>query len=209
MTAASQHDDQNRFRRRLMAPILLIALIWLVSFVFLSGAIRWPGLGVMPRELHGLWGILWMPFLHGSVAHLVSNTMGLLVLGLLISTRGRGYFWAITASISMLTGVGVWIIGQSGVHIGASGLVFGFFGFLVVRGFYDERLSSLLVALAVLVFYGGIIWGVLPTDGRVSWEAHLCGLIAGSFIARLLHGRSPTTSRLRRSTETGRAGRRR
>lgn len=188
MTVSSAPDPQSQFRRRLAAPLLLIAAIWVTSFAFLSGAVFWPGLGVMPRELHGLWGVLWMPFIHGSVAHLVSNTTGLLVLGLLVCTRGRGYFWTVTLSISLLTGVGVWLIGQSGVHIGASGLVFGFFGFLVVRGFYDERLSSLLVALAVLLFYGGLIWGVLPSEGRVSWEAHLCGLIAGGFIARMIHG---------------------
>ena len=85
-------------------------------------------------------------------------------------------------------GVGVWAFGRSAIHIGASGLVFGYFGYLVARGWYERKISSILVAIVVIVLYGGLIVGVLPTPGLVSWEAHLFGLLSGVMAARYQRG---------------------
>ena len=83
-----------------------------------------------------------------------------------------------------LGGAGVWVFGRSSIHIGASGLVFGYFGYLVARGWHERRFGSILVAIVVIVLYGGLIFGVLPVPGLVSWEGHLFGLIAGVLVAR-------------------------
>ena len=89
-----------------------------------------------------------------------------------------------TLFVVLLGGAGVWLAARGGSHIGASGLVFGYFGYLVARGWYDRRIVSILIAIVVMVVYGGLLFGVLPTGGRVSWEGHLTGLIAGVLVAR-------------------------
>ena len=177
-----------RFGKRSVAPLQLVAVVWGSSLLLLSGTVDWPWPGVIPGERDGLWGLLFMPFVHASWVHLVSNTSGLLILGLLLGAGGRAYFWGVSLAISVLTGLGVWLFGAPGLHIGASGLVFGYFGFLIVRGFFDQSLTSLSIAFAVALVYGGLIWGVLPAEGPVSWEAHLSGLVAGALVARVLHG---------------------
>ena len=85
----------------------------------------------------------------------------------------------------MVGGVAVWGLGRTAIHVGASGLVFGYFGYLLAKGWYDRKPSSILIAIAVLLLYGGLIFGIIPTRGFISWEAHLFGLIAGLLAARL------------------------
>ena len=114
----------------------------------------------------------------------MSNAITFLGLGGLIGLRGRLVLLRVSLFIIILGGVGVWAFGRPAIHLGASGLVFGYFGFLVARGWYERRLGSIFVAIAVIILYGGLIMGVLPTPGLVSWEAHLFGLIAGVLAAR-------------------------
>jgi membrane associated rhomboid family serine protease len=161
-------------------------LIWITSIFeiyFYRGYII-PAL--IPRTMDGLWGILTMPLVHGSMKHLICNTVPLLVFGWLILNRGVDYFIKTTTVVLLLGGLLVWIFAREAAHIGASGLVFGYFGFLVARGFYDKSIRSVVITLAIIFFYGGIIWGVLPTARFISWEAHLFGLIAGVIAARHL-----------------------
>ena len=129
--------------------------------------------------MDGLWGIPLAPFLHGGFGHALSNTVPLLMLGGLVAARGWQTLLGVTLFVVLLGGAGVWLVARGASHIGASGLVFGYFGYLVARGWYDRRIVSILIAVVVIVVYGGLIFGVLPTDGRVSWEGHLTGLIAG------------------------------
>ena len=109
----------------------------------------------------------------------MSNSIPFLVLGGLIALRGRQVLLRVSFIVIGLGGAGVWALGRPAIHIGASGLVFGYFGYLVARGWYERRLGSILMAIVVIILYGGLIVGVLPTPGIVSWEAHLFGLIAG------------------------------
>ena len=115
-----------------------------------------------------------------SICHLLSNTGPLLVLGGLVSMRGAGTLLVVSVFSAVFAGAGVWLVGRDGVHIGASDLVFGY---LVARGFFERSLVSILIAVAVAVFYGGLIFGVLPLDGFVSWEGHMFGLIGGVITA--------------------------
>ena len=141
-------------------------------------------LALHPRDVGGLVGILGMPFVHGSLHHLLANTVPLLIMGGLLVARGAAYFLRVSAAIALLGGVTLWLLGREAAHIGASGLVFGIFGFLIVRGIYERSVRSALVALVVFLTYGTMIFGVLPQGGHVSWEGHLFGLIAGAVVAR-------------------------
>ena len=140
--------------------------------------------GIWPRTIRGLVGIPIGPFLHGSFGHLMSNTIIFLGLGSLMSIRGGQVLLAVSVFIILVGGLGVWALGRPAIHIGASGLVFGYFGYLVAVGWYERRLGSILTAIVVVALYGGLIAGVLPTPGMISWEAHLFGLIAGVLAAR-------------------------
>jgi membrane associated rhomboid family serine protease len=187
---------KRRLKPVLSVVITFIAAIWVIELVDLFVmSNRLDAWGIHPRSMWGLVGIPLSPFLHGGFGHLISNTIPLLILGTVVGFRGVRNLVEVTTIIALVGGAGVWLIGKSAsVHIGASGLVFGFFGFLITRGFFDKSIRSLLVGVGVLLFYGGLIWGVLPTDPNVSWEGHLCGLLAGALAARMLANRTPSSS---------------
>lgn len=165
--------------------LLLGVLIWLAALVNYLLPYELNRYGIYPRVVEGLWGVLAWPFLHGGWLHLLMNTSSLLVLGFFVALRGRSTFFAVTLFIVLIAGLGVWLFGRSAFHIGASGLVFGYFGFLIALAAYERCLSTLFVTAAVIFFYGGMILGVLPSDEFVSWEGHLFGLLAGMAAAAL------------------------
>lgn len=177
---------------RIKTPALIlggfILLIWsleLLDWIILDGALdTW---GVRPRSLIGLRGILLMPFLHGSIGHVLANTLPFLILGGLVMLGGVMNFFIVVAITMLVSGFGVWLFGSSGsIHIGASGLIFGFFGFLLTRAYLERSISSIILAIVVFLFYGGIIWGVLPFQNGVSWLGHLFGFFGGMLAAYLL-----------------------
>ena len=162
-----------------------LAVMWVVEII--NGFIghRLSLWGILPRTTPGLIGIPLSPFLHGSFNHVLSNTIPFLVLGGLVGLRGGQKLVGISLFIIVAGGAGVWLLGRPAVHVGASGLVFGYFGYLVANGWFDRRPLSILAAIAVIVVYGSLVFGVIPTTGFVSWEAHLFGLLAGVLAARL------------------------
>ena len=176
------------WRRRGGALLATVGVIWIVSLygLLVDQGLQF-ALAVLPRRVEGLAGVLGMPFVHGSMTHLLANTVPMLIFGGILVSRGIGYFFKVSLAIMVLGGAALWLFGRDSAHIGASGVVFGYFGFLVVRGFYERRLSSLGAALFVIVLYGGMIFGVLPRDDHISWEAHLVGLLAGGLWARAIH----------------------
>ncbi len=178
----------------LLAPAALFWCVEIVNWLFRHQLCVW---GILPRTRQGLVGILFSPFLHAGFGHLISNTLPFIVLGSLVVARGIGQFIAASVFIILVGGLGVWIIGSPGLHVGASGLIFGYFGFLVALGWHEKSLRSLLVAVIVIVFYGGMIWGILPMYPGVSWEAHFCGLIAGILAAPLFAFQSSSRASIR------------
>ncbi len=165
--------------------ILAIWLIWLVDFVIPAELNGW---GVHPRSLTGLVGIPLMPFLHEGFFHIFGNTISLGILMFLLVGLQRQH-WAIMAAIVLLDGAMVWLIGGSGTnHVGASGLVFGLIGFLILNGFLEKRVVSIGVALLVGFLFGGtLVSGIIPKiGGQISWEAHLFGVVAGAGVAYFL-----------------------
>ena len=165
-----------------------VALMWIIEIVdsFLLGG-RLNAYGVRPRSMVGLRGILFMPFLHANFAHLAANTLPFITFGWLIMLRETSDFFLVSAVTMLVSGVGVWLTGSPySVHIGASGLIFGYFGFLLLRGFFERSLMSIALSLFVGFLYGGLIWGVLPSQPGVSWQGHLFGFIGGVLAAQLL-----------------------
>ena len=143
--------------------------------------------GIRPRSLVGLRGIFLSPFLHGNLAHLAANTVPFALLGWFIMLRETSDFWIVTLVTMLVSGLGVWLFAAPNtVHIGASGLIFGYFGFLLARGYFERSPSAIALSLLAVFLYGGLIWGVLPLKVGVSWQGHLFGFLGGILAAKLL-----------------------
>lgn len=174
-------ENRHALKDGLLGIALFVGAIWLVFFLDLLLPLE--ALGLVPRSLRGLSGIVAMPFLHGNLSHLTSNTVPLIVtLGLLVGSRSNSV--QIVVLISLIGGVLLWLFGRHALHIGASVLVFGLVAFHVLAGFLENRTRSVIIAVAVGVMYAGTFFqGILPFQQGVSWEGHLFGGIAGGLVA--------------------------
>ncbi len=142
--------------------------------------------GIEPRRLDGLIGVLTAPLVHASWGHLLSNAVPLVIFGFLVMVHGVRQFIAVTALVWLTSGIGVWLTGgDNSVVVGASGVVFGWLAYLVVRGVFTRNLWQLLVGLVLLAGWGGIFWGVLPGANGISWQGHLFGALGGVLAAFL------------------------
>jgi membrane associated rhomboid family serine protease len=151
-----------------------VALLWVAEVVDTVAGNRLDAEGIRPGTTDGLSGVVFAPLLHGGFGHLVANTVPLLVLGFLILLSGVGRWAAVTAVVWVVAGIGTWLTASPGtVHIGASGIVFGWLTYLILRGFFSGRPGQIVVGLLVLFLYGGALWGVLPGQPGVSWQGHL------------------------------------
>ena len=171
--------------------VLLAAFVGSMWVVFLLSAalpfLQFNRHGVVPRTLGGLQGILFAPWLHASMMHLAANTGGLLILGWLCMWPRIANFWQATIGAMLGAGLCAWLIGAPyTVHIGASGLVFGYAGYLVARGYYTRHVLALLVALFVAASYGlTMLFGLMPIYPGMSWQSHLGGALGGILAARV------------------------
>lgn len=145
--------------------------------------------GIEPRQVDGLEGVLFAPFLHAGWSHIISNSMPYLILGGLVFLSGLKRWLQVTGFIIVTAGIVTWLLARSGNHIGASILIFGWFGYLLASGWFERSFRSIAIAVLVVVIYGGLIAGVVPTSSGISWEGHLFGAIAGAGAARLFAAR--------------------
>jgi membrane associated rhomboid family serine protease len=185
-------------------PLLgLVAVMWILEILdlFLGGRLN--QFGIQPLDPSGLPGILFAPLLHANLGHLLSNTLPLLVMGAMIAWLTNRW-WAITAGVWLLGGFGTWLIGGAGTnHIGASVLVYGYAAFLVTYGILSRRFAAIAAAVATVVLYGGIVWGVLPVNPRISWQGHLAGAAAGVVVAFADTRQARADWRMRRDRQLG------
>ncbi|MCY7294487.1 rhomboid family intramembrane serine protease [Alteromonas sp. a30] len=140
---------------------------------------------ILPRSLEHLTGIFFSPFLHGSFWHFTSNIFPVCLFTYLVLQWGKTRYLMVSAFIIIVTGLLVWLLGRPAFHLGASGLIYGYFGFLVLAGFLSKKPRLLFISLFVGLLYGGLIFGILPLQNFVSWESHLFGLISGLIAAYL------------------------
>lgn len=196
-TLATPTSNNRRISGEIRGIVVLmmgvLATLWGLEIVdanVLGGQLD--ALGIAPRSASGLLGILAAPFLHADFGHLISNTIGILVLGGLTLLIGRREFIVVSLAGMLIGGLGTWAFGRPAMHIGASGVVFAYLGYLVLRGYYDRRLGSVLLAAGVAWFYGSMIFGMIPgfAPKVISWECHLFGFFGGVLAARLMHKRS-------------------
>jgi membrane associated rhomboid family serine protease len=166
--------------------------MWAVFLVTALSGGSLLSLGVIPRTAIGLRGILFAPFLHGSLAHIVANSVPFFLLGWLVMLRDSGHFLPVTLFAMLGSGFAAWLFGAPGsVHVGASGVIFGYLGFLILAGWYERSMASILLSLLVVVLWGGMVIGVLPGQNGISWQAHLGGFIGGVLAARMFRVRRP------------------
>lgn len=172
----------------------LLSLMWVLEVIDHASFHALDQLGIMPRQLGSVLHIATAPWLHFGFSHLISNSIPFLVLGLLTWLAGPRT-WVVTTLLAVLgSGAVVWLISPSfSITAGASGVVFGYLAFLLVRGFYTRSLGQILVAVVVFCFYGSVLLGVLPGADGVSWQGHLGGAVGGVLSARML--RSPRSVR--------------
>ena len=180
--------DLPAWLRPYLIVALLVAVMWAVEVADLIPGTNLDRWGIRPRTARGLAGIVTSPFLHNGFAHLIGNTIPFLVLGGFIAASGVARYFQVTLVIALIAGVGTWLIAPADtVHIGASGLVFGYLTYLLARGVFERKLTYLFVGLVVLFLYGGVLWGLVPRPG-ISWQGHLFGAAGGVLAARLFHG---------------------
>ena len=185
-------QPKNSFSQEIKKQISIlgsfVAIFWILEildqFVFHHTL---DGYGIRPHSLIGLRGILFAPFLHGGFGHLIANTVPFLILGWLVMIQETSDFWIVTIITMLVGGVGTWMLGApNSIHIGASSLIFGYLGFLLLRGYFQRNIASILLSLVVGFLYGGLIWGVLPTQPGISWQGHLFGFLGGVLSAKLI-----------------------
>jgi membrane associated rhomboid family serine protease len=161
-------------------PLRLIFVMWAVFFFNLYVPyVQIEVFGIIPRTLFGLIGIVTAPLIHGSPAHLVSNTVPLLFLGSVLFYFYGGIAQAVFLRAYFWTNILVWLFARTANHIGASGLIYGLAFFLIFFGIFRRDFLSIFISIIVLLLYGGVFYGVLPTDPVVSWESHLGGALVG------------------------------
>jgi membrane associated rhomboid family serine protease len=172
-------QNTKEFFRKLAIPLTFPVLLWVIYYITYLIDIPAFKLGILPRNISGLVGIFTSPLIHGGLSHLISNTAPLVFMGLGIFYFYPKVAYKVFTIIYLGTGILVWIFGREVYHIGASGIIYGFVSFLFFSGIFRKDNRSIALALVVIFFYGGLIWGVLPVEKGVSWESHLFGAIVG------------------------------
>ena len=162
-----------------------LAVFWTVFVVnwILGGSLL--SLGIIPRTAIGLRGILFAPFLHRSLSHLVANSIPFVALGWMVMLRDERHFIPVTLAGMAGSGLMAWLLGAPGtVHIGASGVIFGYLGFLMLTGWYTRSFGSILLSVIVTLVWGSLVLGMMPGEPGISWQAHVGGFLGGALAAR-------------------------
>ncbi|MDJ0598188.1 MAG: rhomboid family intramembrane serine protease [Crocosphaera sp.] len=186
------HSPNNNLSREVKTQVTIlgsfVSIFWITELIdvfILKGRLN--QYGIQPHSLIGLRGILFAPFLHGDLPHLISNTIPFLVLGWLVMLQETSDFWIVTILTMIVGGLGVWLFAApTSIHIGASILIFGYLGFLLLRGYFQRNFVSIFMSVLVTFLYGGLVLGVLPTASGISWQGHLFGFLGGILAAKLI-----------------------
>lgn len=167
-----------------LITLSFLAIMWAVFLVETTFQLPWSSYGILPRDFTGLRGLFLSPFLHGSLEHIMSNSLPFLWLGTMVFYFYPNNAWRVTFYGAIMSGLWVWVAGRSSFHIGASGLIYVYGAYLVTSGIITKNFKLMSVALVVVFMYGSMVWGVLPIQPGVSFEGHLFGAIAGIVLAR-------------------------
>jgi membrane associated rhomboid family serine protease len=183
--------EKKKLFQSLIYPVAFIVLLWVVKVFEISFGINLIPLGVFPRKISGLIGIVTAPLVHADFNHLISNSLPLLFVGLGISYSYPTTSKKLYLGVYLLQGLFVWIFARQAYHIGASGLVYGFVSFLFFSGIIRRDNRSIALALIVTLLYGSLTWGILPIKAEISWESHLFGSLVGILFAFICRKADP------------------
>jgi membrane associated rhomboid family serine protease len=175
--------DRGNFRLAIRIALGFVALLWLIQLSNWVLGLGPADLGVRPRELSGLLGVIFAPLLHGGPEHLLANTPPLLVAGTTMLYLYPRSSPSALAAVYFGSGIVVWALGRSSMHLGASGLVYGLVSYILVAGLLRRDRRAIAASLLVCFMYGALVWGILPIDSAVSWETHLAAAVIGAAMA--------------------------
>jgi membrane associated rhomboid family serine protease len=174
---------RDNFRLAVKIALGFVALLWIIELLSLAVDLGPEDFGVRPRQLAGLPGILFAPLVHGGFAHLFANSLPLLVLGTAMLYLYPSAALRVLPAVYLGPGVAVWLFARGGVHVGASGLVYGLVSYIFVAGLIRRDRRAIAASLLVCFMYGALVWGVLPIEPGVSWETHLAAAVIGVALA--------------------------
>lgn len=188
------HSEESEFsysHNIWIIPLILVGLMWGVYIIEYLNGFNWNYLGIYPRSFSGLLGVFTGPFIHSSATHLLHNSLPFFILlAALIFFYREPWKWIFFLGL-LSSGLMTWVFGRESYHIGASGLIYFLFGFLLCSGFIRKNKRLLTLSLGVCFLYGGMFWYIFPVDPSISWEGHSSGLIAGVILALLFRHRGP------------------
>jgi membrane associated rhomboid family serine protease len=177
--------DGDPRRNALLILFALVALMWIVEVVDVALDHRLDRYGIEPRDVEGLDGVVAAPFLHVGFGHLLANTIPFVTMGVLIALEGARRLVLVTVIVALISGFGTWLVASPGtIHVGASGIVFGYATYLIARGVFNRSGTQLVVGAAVVLVWGGVLLGGLEPQRGISWQGHLFGAIGGVVAAR-------------------------
>lgn len=181
--------SSNNLRAQLKIVFSLVALLLAIELINLFTGRVLNQYSIVPRVPSSLPYIFSAPLLHASIQHFLSNIFTFAVFAFLVLQFGRKQFYLVNLGLFIGTGLLVWIFGRQAYHLGVSGIIYGYFGFLVLAGFLSKKLGLIVISILVAFFYGTMVWGVLPSQPYISWESHLFGFVAGIFLAFMLRSK--------------------
>jgi membrane associated rhomboid family serine protease len=191
--------DPTSWSGALILMLTAAAVLWGIQIVNAAHHQSLDRFGLRPRRVDGLWGVLTEPFLHASYGHLFSNTVPLILIGWALLLSGVRVWLIVSGLVIAIGGLATWLVAPSGVIVGASGLIFGWLGYLIARAYFSRKLKWIVIAVMMLVFFGTLLANLLPSyDSNVSWQAHVCGFAAGIVAGAVLHPRRSKRPKLRR-----------
>jgi membrane associated rhomboid family serine protease len=184
-------EEKSNFLESIYYPLIFLAIIWAIKIAEILTSYNLMVLGIFPRLITGLQGILFAPVLHGSLYHLFSNSGPILVLGTTLFYFYRDVAFRVILLSWIITGSVVWLAGRDAYHIGASGLIYSFASFLFFSGFIRRSIELIAISFIVVFLYGGMVWGILPLREGISWESHMTGAAAGIALAFVYRHHGP------------------
>ncbi len=176
-------EEKAKLIESIFYPLIFLIIIWGIKIVEIVSGINLGVLGIYPRHIAGLPGIIFSPLIHGNLSHLFSNSGPVLVLGSAVFYFYRPVAFRVLILSWIITGIVVWLAGRDAFHIGASGLIYAIASFLFFSGFIRKSIELIAISFIVVFLYGGMLWGIFPLREGISWETHLIGAIAGFVLA--------------------------
>ena len=183
--------EKIKVLRVIIIPILFIFIICLVKLIEIQFNLSFINYGVYPQKINGLKGVLFSPFIHKDLTHLLNNSYPIFILGTLLFSVYKKIASEIFIWLFFISGFWLWIIGRPAFHIGASGIIYALASFLCISGIIRKNPRLAAISMVIIFLYGSMIWGIIPTEKTISWEGHLSGFLAGILVAVFYRNEGP------------------